>query len=379
MRPDAREATTDTLRTFGANNGLLTGRQHHSGAVRGLTILVEFQDVSTSITRQQVDDMLNDANFSANGNVSSAREYFRTVSSGQLDYSNTVVGPFKLSQDRSFYHSTLVVEEALDLAIASGVDLSDFDSRGEDIVDALNIMYAGPSLFVSNTSLLWPHNSVEEITRGGVQTHFYQLVGLGSSASTMSIGTFCHENGHLLCRFPDMYDYGRRDGDNFKSAGIGRYCLMGSGNHLNFGRTPSPVCAYLRDLANWCPTEIDLNTAGVYEAAQGDYATVMKYRLADRPNEYFIVENRFATGLDQHLPSSGLAVYHCDILGSNELQQGTLQEHFQCALIQADGNLDLEQNNNQGDAGDTFGANPGIALSHATSLRRDDGTVRILV
>ena len=109
------------------------------------------------------------------------------------------------------------------------------------------------------------------------RTDLYLLTSLGRTPSDLSIGTFCHENGHLLCRFPDMYDYGERDGDNIASAGIGSYCLMGSGNHLDYGRSPSPVCAYLRDLAGWCDNEIDLNTAGVVEAKHGDYNTVMKY------------------------------------------------------------------------------------------------------
>ena len=44
-----------------------------------------------------------------------------------------------------------------------------------------------------------------------MHTDLYLLTSLGRSAGDLSIGTFCHENGHLLCRFPDMYDYGERD------------------------------------------------------------------------------------------------------------------------------------------------------------------------
>src|SRR5205085_7601210 len=61
--------------------------------------------------------------------------------------------------------------------------------------------------------------------------------------------------------------------------------------------------------------------------------------------------------------SSGLAVYHCDILGSNELQQGSATQHYQCALLQADGERHLELNVNQGDGTDLFGATAGIALA----------------
>ncbi|MGH8853013.1 MAG: M6 family metalloprotease domain-containing protein, partial [Telluria sp.] len=347
------------VRTFGPNQGLLEGRQLSIGAVRGLTILVNFSDVSSTIPAAAVDQMLNGQGYTANGNVSSVREYFLKVSSGKLDYTNTVVGPFTLSRSRHYYLQHLLVEEALQLAVASGVDLSQFDSRNEGIVDALNILYAGQSLYQGE---LWPHNSYIELQFGAMRTNLYQLTGLGRNPSELTIGTFCHENGHLLCRFPDMYDYGKRDNDALDSAGIGYYCLMGAGNHLDNGRSPSPVCAYLRDLAGWCDTAIDLNQPGEYEAAHGSYDVVMKYRTS-RPGEYFIVENRTRMGLDRALPASGLAVYHCDIYGSNELQQGTPTSHYQCALLQADGRRDLEENANQGDGSDLFGPVGGIALS----------------
>ena len=79
--------------------------------------------------------------------------------------------------------------------------------------------------------------------------------------------------------------------------------------------------------------------------------------------------------LDRALPSSGLAIYHCDILGSNELQEGSAAKHYQCALLQADGRRDLEMNANQGDGADLFGMVGGIALSaeSATNSREWDG------
>jgi len=358
-----RMANAATL-TFGPSQGLLEGRRVSTGSVRGLTILVEFQDVRTTVTQADIDELLNGQNYTRNGNFCSAREYFRIVSDGKLDYSNDVVGPFRLSQNRSHYVTNLLVKEALDLAVASGVDLRRYDSRGEGIVDALSIMYAGQTQYTGD---LWPHNWSIDLRYGSMSTDLYMLTSAGRTPADLSIGTFCHENGHLLCRFPDMYDYGdvNRDGDGVKSAGIGCYCLMGSGNHLNFGRTPSPVCAYLRDLAGWCDTEIPLNQLPVAEAVHGAYGSVLKYKTGT-PNEYFLVENRSKIGLDQHLPASGLAVYHCDILGSNEFQDGIGQRHYQCALLQADGQTDLERNVNQGDGTDLFAAVNGVAVS-ATS------------
>ncbi len=353
----------EVVRTFGPNQGLLTGRRLSLGAVRGLTILVNFRDVTSSTTRADVDDMANGASFTRNGNVCSVREYFRRVSNGRLDYTNTVVGPYTLSRNRQDYISELLVEEAVGLAVADGVDLTQFDSRREGVVDALNVLYAGQSVYQGE---LWPHNSSIDLRFGRIRTDLYLLTGLGRNANELTIGTFCHENGHLLCRFPDMYDYGERDGDAQDSAGIGYFCLMGAGNHLDDGRSPAPVCAYLRDLAGWCDTVVDLNTPGAYEAVHGSYGVVMKYRTS-KPNEYFVVENRSRMGLDRAGPGNGLAVYHCDIFGSNELQQGTAERHYQCALLQADGRRDLENNLNQGDGRDLFGATAGMALTSTSS------------
>jgi subtilisin-like proprotein convertase family protein len=86
----------------------------------------------------------------------------------------------------------------------------------------------------------------------------------------------------------------------------------------------------------------------------------------NKPNEYFIVENRTRLGLDAHCASNGIAVYHCDILGSNEWQGGTADKHYQCALIQSDGARNLENNRNQGDEGDLFKKTEGLALSRDT-------------
>src|SRR5262245_14457680 len=50
----------DTALTFGPNQGLLAGRRVSMGNVRGLTILVNFQDLSSTVTAAQVSALLND-------------------------------------------------------------------------------------------------------------------------------------------------------------------------------------------------------------------------------------------------------------------------------------------------------------------------------
>jgi len=372
-RPREDNPDTSATRTLGPDGGLLSGRKLHKGTIKGLTVIVDFDDVKTGISRDAVDEMFNGVQYHVNGNACSVNEYFKIVSSGKLDYVNTVVGPVTLSGRRSQYISNLLVREALDLAVANfGINLSDYDSRNEGIVDAINFLYAGNSQY---NGALWPHNSVMQLHYGNVRTHYYQLTGLGDRMIDLRIGTVCHENGHMLCRFPDLYDYGREDGDSEKSQGMGRYCLMSSGNHLNDRRAPSPVCAYLRELAGWIDCIVPLTLLQRISARHGTYDTAWKYETA-LPNEYFLIENRHRMGLDSHLLSSGLAVYHCDTLGSNEWQEGTRNRHYQCALLQADGSLDLENNRNVGDEGDMFGETQGVAISDTTipSSRMWDGT-----
>ncbi|MCL7453426.1 MAG: M6 family metalloprotease domain-containing protein [Anaerolineae bacterium] len=372
MPPKDSVWANEALETYGPNQGLLEGRQVNTGVVCGLTILVEFPDLPAQVTAEEVSALLNEDGYTANGNYCSVREYFRLMSSGLLDYSNVVIGPIRLSQEQRYYVDNLLAEEALNLVVDMGVDLSQFDSKGEGYIDALSFMYAGPTLY---EGWLWPHNYYLEWEHGGYRAHLYMITSQGLSSSDLSIGTFCHESGHMLCRFPDLYDYGKRDGDFERSAGMGVYCLMSAGNHLNSGRTPAPVCGYLRYLAGWCSNEISLNTPGSYTAVHGDYGTVLVYNTVYE-NEYFLIENRSEVGLDQGLPSAGLAIYHCDIWGSNEWQGGSADSHYQCGLLQADGHFDLEHGLNVGDATDLFAIVEGEVLSDATtpSTRLWDGS-----
>ncbi len=359
--------------------GLLDGRRVSEGNVKGLTILVEFQDVSASLKVAEVDKLLNAEGYDKQNSTCSVREYFKIVSNGKLDYLNIVVGPVKLTNNRNFYSQKSLAEEALDLAIRDfNIDLSGFDSKNEGIVDAINFIYAGSPAY---SGYLWPHTHVVNYSHNGIKTNYYSISALGTSIEDFSIGSFCHNAGHMLCRFPDLYDYGNRDGDSKPSQGMGIFCLMSAGSYLNQGRTPSPVCAYLRDLVGWPDNEVLLNIPGKYEANHGDYNTLFKYKT-NNPNEYFLIENRSQIGLDSFLPSSGLAIYHCDIYGSNEWQDATKDRHYQCALIQADGLMDLENNRNSGDKGDLWEDRAGTALSYDTSpssKKWDGGTSGLIV
>ncbi|MEM9936435.1 MAG: M6 family metalloprotease domain-containing protein [Bacteroidota bacterium] len=365
LRFQRMRKTTDLpfLRTIGQDQGLLPGRKLTHGPVRGLTILVEFEDIKVGVTNADVFELLNGDDYRENGNFSSVKEFYSIMSSGKLLFTNRVVGPVTLPRERAYYISRPLFKEALEKAVSDfGIDFAEFDSRSERIVDAVSFLYAGRTEYAD---WLWPHNYQLDLTLNGYKIDQYMITSLGRSKVDLTIGTFCHEAGHLLCRFPDLYDYGNRDGDFERSAGLGKYCLMSAGNHLNRGRTPAPFCAYLRYLAGWYDEEVLLDSPGQHVITHGEYNKIFKYP-GRVDNEYFLVENRSQLGLDQYLPDSGLAVFHCDTLGSNEWQGGTATKHYQAGLLQADGHLDLENNRNQGDTGDLFDARSGVAISDTT-------------
>ena len=59
-------------------------------------------------------------------------------------------------------------------------------------VSAIDIFYAGDCSSGWRRGL-WPHSA-----------GYYQMTAMGSR---LTLGTFCHENGHMICDFPDLYSY----------------------------------------------------------------------------------------------------------------------------------------------------------------------------
>jgi hypothetical protein len=136
---------------------------------------------------------------------------------------------------------------------------------------------------------------------------------------------------------------------------------------------PTQVCAYLKNFAGWTSSlrQIGIGQALTVAAGRNDF-------LIHRRNtsEYFILENRRKTGRDAALPDEGLAIWHVDENGSNNNEQMTAAQHYECSLEQADGRFDLERRANNGDADDLYGAPSARSFGSATNppSRWWDGT-----
>jgi M6 family metalloprotease-like protein len=321
----------------------------------GLCILIEFPDVAQTISREEVSNFCNQTGYSGYGNNGSVKDYFFDNSRGRLTYTNVVTQYYTATHNRSYYTDPAVsfgtrarqlIVEALNHLKAQGFNFSQLTSDSNGYIYALNVFYAGGR--VNNWSEgLWPHQWSLASTfdaGGGKKFYDYQITNMGN---TLALRTFCHENGHMICNFPDLYDYAS---DGISSYGIGHFCLMCyGGNDLN----PVQVGAYLKNEAGWSTnlTTISPGITASLNAANNDF-----YIHSKSATEYFIIENRQKTGRDSSLPDAGLAIWHIDETGSNSNEQMTAAKHYQCSLEQADNQFDMERLINGGDANDLFGS-----------------------
>jgi len=341
------------------------------GNVVGICLIIDFPDQPGTIPPATVANYCNLPGFTGYGNNGSVRDYFFDISDGNLTYTNFVPTAYYTAiHEKNYYDNPAepagpkaveLILEALNYLEANGFDFSLYDSDSDGFIDALNAFYAG-TVSSGWAMGLWPHSWVISFSADGVQTSKYQITDMGSS---LELGTFCHENGHMLADWPDLYDY---DGD---SSGVGDFCLMASGNYA-IPTNPVEPCAYMKYLAGWAtvtelygagPTPMSL-TAGVN--------SFYKYTNPDNTDEYYLIENRQKTGRDANLPDAGIAIWHVDESGSNDNQEMTPTSHYECALVQADSRWDLENNPwvfgpNYGDSTDLWSAPDYTTCSISTS------------
>lgn len=343
-----------TAMTLESVGGILSAppQRQTVGNYIGLCLLVEFPDVPATISQSQVSDFCNNTGYADFGNNGSVKDYFLDVSGGKLNYTNIVAPYYKTQFPREYYtnenieqpkRARQLIKEALDHLKSSGFNFSQLTTDNQNYVYALNIFYAGPT--VNNWAKgLWPHSyhllTPYELMPGKL-AYDYQITNIGTE---LTLGTFCHENGHMICDFPDLYDYG------YESRGVGSFCLMCGGGNAN-EKNPAHVGAYLKYKAGWIDSLTALQAGNNMEIKSGANNFHIHKKSA---TEYFIIENRQKKLRDVSLPSAGIAVWHVDELGDNSNEQMLPNSHYECRLVQADGKDDLEKGVNNGDAKDLF-------------------------
>jgi len=337
------------------------------GSFVGICLLIQFPDVAGTISMQEVDAFCNQSGYNGFGNNGSVKDYFNDNSGGRLLYTNIVAPYYTAKYPRRYYTNESIpqpvrtvelIEEALSFHQQNGFDFSCLTSDSEDYIFAVNVFYAG-AVVNRWAKGLWPHayhlNRPLPLAPGKLAFD-YQITNMGHE---LTLGTFCHENGHMVCDFPDLYDYG------YESKGVGAYCLMCAGGSVD-SKNPVQVGAYLKYKAGWSDQVTNLAPGMQVQVHAGKNDFYMVRRNAV---EYYLLEHRRKAARDAALPGEGLLIWHIDELGDNNNEQGTPTSHYECSMIQADGRLDLERGNNDGDQTDCFGAPHATAFSNKTKPR----------
>ena len=341
-----------------------------TGTRVGLCLLIDFSDDPATIPQADIISFCNADTYSGYGNNGSVKKYFQDNSNNLLTYTNIVTVYIRMQQPKSDYNDTskdcgdqanLLIQDAVAImkalpnyATEIAPAFANLTVDGAGNVMACNVFYAGGNGGVWAYGL-WPHswglyNAGAQALTSGIAVFNYQITNIGSS---LGLGTFCHENGHMLCGFPDIYDYGY---DSVGGAGL--FCLMDYGGS---GQNPVQICAYLKRASGWATT-VELSptssmTASLTSSAGADFNRFYRYAKPGVPTEYYLVENRQRSGRDANIPGSGIAVWHIDELGDKDNQSrayNTTHANYEVTLVQADNLWHFQNDANSGDANDLF-------------------------
>ena len=311
------------------------------------------------------------------------KEYYAEISYGNFIVDGVAGGWYQstFTMEQAEQNTRGYVAEVVQLADPD-YDFSQYDNDGPDnvpnsgdddgFVDGIIVVYSGCGAEVNEgNNNIWPHQSSlnndqyqtnDPSANGGyviVNTYAVcpELSGGGDcwTDQIRPIGVYAHEFGHVL-GLPDLYD---RDNS---SSGIGSWCLMASGSHNGgLGTIPAHMSAWCKMQMNWLDPEVLTNDAMDFTfppIANNDFALRI-WEDDYNWSRYFIIENRKSFGFDSALPGYGLMVYHIDenkAWGINRWNGGSVNDdetHKLVDLEEADGNDDLDNNQN-GDDGDPY-------------------------
>ncbi|MDQ6836818.1 MAG: M6 family metalloprotease domain-containing protein [Actinomycetota bacterium] len=340
------------------------------GTVRVIVVLVQFSDKAMGNNVDHYRNLFFSTGVLPHGSV---KEYYSEVTNGLVTLSGDVVGPFTMPQTLAWYADNNFgigkgpgdfrsPQLAHDAAVAAdpSVNFQPYDNDGNGFVDAFIVVHAGPGGEVTgNAGDIWSHKSTLPAAYATDSTKIYGYLTIPEDAK---IGVCAHELGHLLFGFPDLYD------TDYSSNGIGDWCLMAGGTWNGGGDVPAHASAWCKANQGWASvTNVTANGSLSIPDVKASHNLLRLWKDGAAGPEYFLVENRQRTGFDAQLPGDGLLVWHID-----ENQTGNTDEnHYKVALLQADGQRDLELNHNRGDGGDPY---PGTAVATSVTSSSTPGT-----
>ncbi len=378
-RAEADKATSHTLSPLGTQSNELRSVVPTTGNVRLLAICIEYPDLPHTFSTERMSQMLNEG---IDGKPS-FRDYFLENSYGQLDIQVDVAGWYTAENNFAYYgeengksRARELVGDAL-LKADEQVDYSQYDNDENGAVDGIIIIHSGPGAEEGGRQeYIWSHRwTVPFASYDNTFIFDYTIQPETRSArygGDVGIGIFCHEFGHLL-GLPDLYD---TNSENGSSHGIGEWGLMGSGSWLGLEDYPAGLSAWSKERLGWI-TPRDITTQYGNFTLRPAHAHADFYRIeTGRQGEYFLLENRQKAGYDAYLKGEGLAIWHINTDKTNLYPAQNFvnaDENLKGVdLEEADGDFDLDANQNRGDGGDLYpGTSNRRAFNFATAPNSD--------
>lgn len=298
--------SSDGMGVYGVSAG---GCIESIGEITIPIIMIEYADVTfqDDVTTDKITRFFNEEGYCEDSEyeVGSVKDYFVAQSRGLFTPSFDVVASVTLSNNRSYYGGNTpsqdyrawnMVKEAVELAVAAGVDFSQYEVDGS--IPNVVVYYAGTGEATGGEEeTIWPHQgtlSGSYRSMGGYYFDSYfagnELYGTDSYNWFMGMGVFVHEFGHVL-GLPDFYDTTYSyDGDY----PFGYWSSMDMGCYTHYAYAPVGYSAYERSFMGWIDlrelTEAEAVT--LYDPNEEDGESAVFFRNPDDDNEYFILENR---------------------------------------------------------------------------------------
>lgn len=258
---------------------------------------------------------------------------------------------------------------------------SKYDLNSDGYVDRLLILHTTVGQEVGgNSNRIWSHfTTLDEIIDlgDGLKIGHYTMAGLGSGQS--GFGTAMHEMLHQMGAY-DLYPSHGEQTSLWK--GVGDWGIMASGNWNGGGNTPAlPMSSTMETIGLNNYQVVDLSWIQddgfcqgpelIFEIGQDSN---VNYKIKIGQDEYVWIEYRGNNNYDNILPGNGILVSYqdnsVDGFEDNELNINNQRPYLK--IIEADGNQDLLQGINEGDASDVF-TNGTLFGSKGVEIRNHDG------
>ncbi len=331
-----REKIPGVWEPVGIDNKMTT-----TGTHKILVLRVDFSDVQF---RSDHDKAYYENIFNGSNGVSA---FYTDQSEGKLTLNFEISSKvYRLGSIYSYGGCTPIIRDAVNAADP------DIDFRN---YDALFTLYAGPG---DLWAFFCPTNSFQSVRTVDGATVYESVVcpesdpGDYENLDDPIYGAASHELGHQM-GLPDLYAY--------SWSGVGVWDLMGNGQDYRTWR-PFSFGAWSKVMTSWI---LPVLKAGVNEdltlsPVETSLDVIYKAPVGGSPSsqEYFLLEYRAKTGLDQNLPGQGLLIWH--IKDDSPYESNTAVPQSQARTLapvlveQGDGDDDLEDGNNYGDSGDPF-------------------------